>query len=477
MTADVEAEVDDEGLIRSWTYDVWGQGHTARPGYAGVPGLLAAAHLDRPLPHPGATDPPLVAGGGTARNAVPAYDVGPRRVTAHRVLARPCGPRRCVPWGPTSTSSPSRASSTSSREPPAATPWPTGSTHLSDPRAGPSSRWRPDRGLGRPLADGVGLGIGFARYKGTGAYCAVVAEVEAETSVRVRRLTVAVDVGLVLNPDGVRNQIEGGAVQATSWTLKERVRFDRTRVTSDDWETYPVLRSPRSRPSRSCWWTGPTSRRSARARPPRGRPQPPGERARRGPGCAGARPAAHRGGRGGRHRRAGRMTRTTHPPTKEKHMAQQAIGYVPLEEMDERMQEEMHRCAREGTPRPESSAVRAHVPAAFWAFADSWKALFHSGVCDHSIKELCRVYISRTVKCEFCGNQRSTKATNAGLQEQQYDDLLNFESSDRYDDRQKAALPTPRPSPGARATSTRSGPGCTRTSPRRSWSSWATASR
>jgi len=121
-------------------------------------------------------------------------------------------------------------------------------------------------------------------------------------------------------------------------------------------------------------------------------------------------------------------------------MPKQAISYVPLEDMDERMQEEMHRCAREGTPRPESSAVRAHVPAAFWAFADSWKAIFHEGVCDHAIKDLCRVYISRTVKCEFCGNQRSIKATNAGLQEMQYDELLNFESSDQYDDRQKAAL-------------------------------------
>jgi alkylhydroperoxidase family enzyme len=121
-------------------------------------------------------------------------------------------------------------------------------------------------------------------------------------------------------------------------------------------------------------------------------------------------------------------------------MPKQAISYVSLEEMDERMQEEMRRCAEEGTPRPESSAVRAHVPSAFWAFADSWKALFHSGVCDHSIKELCRVYISRTVKCEFCGNQRSIQATTAGLQEVQYDELLNFESSDRYDERQKAAL-------------------------------------
>ena len=116
------------------------------------------------------------------------------------------------------------------------------------------------------------------------------------------------------------------------------------------------------------------------------------------------------------------------------------ISYVPLEQMDERMQTEMHRCAREGTPRPESSAVRAHVPEAFWAFAESWKSLFHNGVCDHAIKDLCRIYISRTVKCEFCGNQRSVKAAAAGLQEQQYDELLNFESSSAYDDRQKAAL-------------------------------------
>ncbi len=121
-------------------------------------------------------------------------------------------------------------------------------------------------------------------------------------------------------------------------------------------------------------------------------------------------------------------------------MSKPRISYVPYEEMDEAMQAEMDRAAREGTPRPESSAVRAHVPAAFWAFADSWKALFHDGVCDHAIKELCRVYISRTVTCEFCGNQRSIKGQEAGLQEAQYDALLNFESSEEFDDRQKAAL-------------------------------------
>ena len=93
-----------------------------------------------------------------------------------------------------------------------------------------------------PLSDDTGRGVGFARYKDRGAWCAVVAEVAVDHEVHVRRLTVAVDVGLVVNPDGVRNQIEGGAVQATSWTTKERVRFDRRRVVSDDWETYPILR-------------------------------------------------------------------------------------------------------------------------------------------------------------------------------------------------------------------------------------------
>jgi nicotinate dehydrogenase subunit B len=114
--------------------------------------------------------------------------------------------------------------------------------HLADERGRRVLRMAADAaGWGRPTADGTGLGLGYARYKGTGAWCAVVAEVEAEADVRVRRLTVAVDVGRPVNPDGVRNQIEGGAVQSASWTLLERVRFDRRRVTSTTWESYPIL--------------------------------------------------------------------------------------------------------------------------------------------------------------------------------------------------------------------------------------------
>lgn len=118
----------------------------------------------------------------------------------------------------------------------------------------------------------------------------------------------------------------------------------------------------------------------------------------------------------------------------------QRISYVPVEDMTPEMQAEMERCAREGTPRPESSAVRAHVPAAFWFFANSWNDLFRNGIVDHDIKELCRVYVSRTVKCEYCGNQRSEKGKQLGLVEGKYDELLNFESSDRYSEREKAAL-------------------------------------
>src|SRR5262252_4213525 len=118
----------------------------------------------------------------------------------------------------------------------------------------------------------------------------------------------------------------------------------------------------------------------------------------------------------------------------------QRISYLPLEAMDDEMRAEMERCRREGTPRPESSAVRAHVPACFWAFARSWQAIFRDGVCAHAIRELCRVCVSRPVRCEYCGNQRSEKARAQGLSEGQYDDLLNFEKSERLSDREKAAL-------------------------------------
>lgn len=113
------------------------------------------------------------------------------------------------------------------------------------------------------------------------------------------------------------------------------------------------------------------------------------------------------------------------------------ISYVPMEAMDGDLRVEMERSAREGTPRPESSAVRAHSPDVFRTFTAYWEATFRKGVLDHATKELARLYITKTTNCQFCGNQRST---TAGLPEYAADELLNFEASDSYDDRQKAAL-------------------------------------
>jgi CO/xanthine dehydrogenase Mo-binding subunit len=116
---------------------------------------------------------------------------------------------------------------------------------LSDPRGraviarvAQMAAWKP----GEPSGTGLGRGIGFARYKNRAAYAAVIAEVEVGETVRVRRVWCAADAGLVINPDGAINQLEGGIVQSISWVLKEQVRIETEGVASLDWETSPVLR-------------------------------------------------------------------------------------------------------------------------------------------------------------------------------------------------------------------------------------------
>src|SRR5512139_2335117 len=104
---------------------------------------------------------------------------------------------------------------------------------------------------------------------------------------------------------------------------------------------------------------------------------------------------------------------------------------------DPRMLEEFARARREGTPRPESHGIRARVPAVFWSFVKTWNDVFVDGIVDHRLKELCRVYVSRSVGCRYCGSQRSVAAARSGLTESDYDELLTFEKSDRYDERQK----------------------------------------
>jgi len=243
MAIEIEADLDAQGEIVGWRHSIWGNGHTARPGRAAQPALLAATELAIPFPRYIATNPPSANGGGADRNSVPLYDFPSWRIECHRLLTMPIRTSALRTLGAQGNvfaieSFLDELAAERGEDPVAFR-----LRHLSDERAkdviravAKRANWKPDRQTGR------GYGIGFARYKNAGAYCAVVAEVEGAEDICVRRLTIAVDVGEAINPDGVINQIEGGAIQATSWVLKERVRFDRERITSNSWTEYPILR-------------------------------------------------------------------------------------------------------------------------------------------------------------------------------------------------------------------------------------------
>jgi len=251
------AETDPAGNVLSWRHEIWGNGHSTRPGSnpAGPAALLAAEHRAGGAAIEPAAEPPMARGGGAGRNAVPPYAFPAHQVINHRLLEMPLRTSALRSLGAfvnvfAAESFLDELAAAAGRDPVEYR-----LSCLADPRARAVveaaarrsgwDRWAPSK-LGRP-ADSAGHGIGFARYKNTAAFCAVVAEVTAVTEVRVRRLTVAVDAGLIINPDGAANQVEGGAIQAVSWTLKEQVRFDRYGVTSDTWETYPILRVARRR--------------------------------------------------------------------------------------------------------------------------------------------------------------------------------------------------------------------------------------
>ncbi|HEX6001088.1 MAG TPA: molybdopterin cofactor-binding domain-containing protein [Hyphomicrobiaceae bacterium] len=241
---DLEADLDEKGEIAGWRHDVWGNGHVSRPGRGKSPTLQAAWQLAKPFPRLAAVNPPLAGGGGAERNATPGYDLPAWQITNHRILTMPIRTSSLRTLGAFANVFAIESFMDELAVERGEDPLAFRLRHLQDTRARAVleaaarrsgwSEWRRREGLGH--------GIGFARYKGFGAYCAAVAEIDATADVRVTRLVVAADVGEVVNPDGVANQIEGGAIQSTSWVLKEAVRFDRERIVSDSWQTYPILR-------------------------------------------------------------------------------------------------------------------------------------------------------------------------------------------------------------------------------------------
>ena len=243
----IAADVDARGDVLAWQHEIWGNGHVTRPGFASSIRLLAASHRDGGEPIEPAADPPLERGGGAGRNAVPGYAFPAYRVVNHRLSVMPLRTSSLRSLGGfvnvfAIESFMDELARAAGRDPVEYR-----LAQLADPRGravieavARRSGWAD--WSASESSRSAGHGIGYARYKNSSAYCAVVAEVEAVTEVRVRRLTIAVDAGLVINPDGAENQVEGGAIQATSWTLKERVRFNSLTVTSDTWDSYPILR-------------------------------------------------------------------------------------------------------------------------------------------------------------------------------------------------------------------------------------------
>jgi CO/xanthine dehydrogenase Mo-binding subunit len=236
MVIALDAQLDAHENIVSWRHDLWSNGHTHRPGRADKPVLVAAGEIAHPFERAPATDPALPAG-GAHRNALPLYDFPDQLVMHHYVrdaVVRGSSLRSLGGFGNVFAIE-SFMDELAGEDDAAGFRL----RHLKDPRgravieeAVRRSHWNAWQ-----RREGKGHGIAFAKYKNLGAYCAVVAEVEVTHEVHVTRLVAAVDVGLAVNPDGVANQIEGGCVQATSWTLKEAWRPG---VAS--WEDYPILR-------------------------------------------------------------------------------------------------------------------------------------------------------------------------------------------------------------------------------------------
>jgi nicotinate dehydrogenase subunit B len=245
MIARARAELAG-GRVKSWQYDVWSNTHSTRPGRAGdlAPARLLAAPFTPPPPKP----IPLPDGGGD-RNAIPGYAFGNVRVTHHFIPEMPLRVSALRALGAYTNIFAIESFIDELARAAGADPVQFRLAHLDDPRGRDVIALAAQRfGWDRPVRRaGYGRGFAYARYKNHAAYCAIALEVEVERDsgdVRVGRVVAAVDSGAAVNPDGIRNQIEGGVVQSTSWTLFESVTWDAQRITSRDWGRYPILRFP-----------------------------------------------------------------------------------------------------------------------------------------------------------------------------------------------------------------------------------------
>lgn len=240
----LRARLNAQGRISHWHHELWANGYSSRPGRSVVPTLLGASQCAQGQPMPLAINPPLAAGGGSDRNAIPGYSFDNTHVVNHRLTVMPIRTSAMRALGAFANVFAIESFMDELAHASGQDPLQFRQQHMDDPRGlavlnavVERSRW-----WHLPKAEGVGHGMAWARYKNTSAWCAVLARVQAGETLRVLQLDVAVDVGRVVDLDGVLNQTEGGALQGMSWALKEAVQFDRTRITTQSWADYPILR-------------------------------------------------------------------------------------------------------------------------------------------------------------------------------------------------------------------------------------------
>ena len=244
MASEVRASLDASGRIVDWDYAVWSNTHSTRPGNAGS--LLAGQLLAKPFTPPPPKPIPMPEGGGD-RNSIPLYALPSARVVYHFIPQMPLRVSAMRGLGAYMNVFSIESFIDELALAAGADPVAFRLRHLDDPRARAVVA-RAAEGFGwagaKPAA-GHGHGFAFARYKNLAAYCAVAVEiaVERETGrTRLVRAVAAVDAGQVVNPDGLRNQVEGAILQSSSWTLYESATFDAAGVTSLDWSSYPIMR-------------------------------------------------------------------------------------------------------------------------------------------------------------------------------------------------------------------------------------------
>jgi nicotinate dehydrogenase subunit B len=247
MSMQIEAGIDASGTIIDWSYDVWSGTHSSRPRGAKVAGgVFAARQIADPLPLPPLTDVGPPRGGGD-RNAVPLYTFANQRITKHLVRNMPLRVSALRSLGAYANVFGIESFMEQIAHAQGEDPIDFRIRHLADPRAiDVLNKLREQISAADmlPAAPPAGVGIGMARYKNSGAYCAVAMRVSADPKsgdIKLDHAVCAVDAGMAVNPDGIINQIEGGLIQSASWTLKEQMRFGRNGVQSTDWASYPIL--------------------------------------------------------------------------------------------------------------------------------------------------------------------------------------------------------------------------------------------